>query len=589
MKINKILTLQVWVLLSLTACGGDSGDSSGIVNPPTQQQGSNTRSPQGINNDVSGRRNNARDRDGRDRFRLNLSGNRESRSYDGTSNNESNPTWGASFEHLKRIAPADYTDGVSSLAGSSRKSAREISNIIANQADGVSIPNTYNTTDFLWQWGQFLDHDLDLTDGSADEPNNIIVPSGDVFFDPSGTGTVLIPFNRAVYDPESGTGINNPREQENEITSFIDGSMIYGSSKERNDALRVGPESPLLATSENNLLPFNVDDLTNASGFVSDTTSLFLAGDIRANEQINLTAMHTLWVREHNRIARMLQQQNNGASVEEIYEATRRLVIAEIQKITYEEFLPALLGPNTMPDYQGYKEEINPSIFNEFSAAAYRLGHSAVSDTLLRLDASGEVIPEGNLLLRDAFFTGINLLKNEDDIDPIFRGLASQLHQAIDVKVVNNLRNFLFGAPGSGGFDLVSLNIQRGRDHGLSSYNETRAAMGLAKKTSFSQITSDSALQTALSEAYDSVDDIDLWVGGLAETPLVEQGSQLGELFTAINVKQFDDLRAGDRFWYENDLSNDEMDFIRNVTLAKVIRDNTNIGRELQDSVFYMP
>ena len=585
----KILKIAPFVLM-LSACGGsgspdestsDSNESGSIPatidttsDTDNIQISSRTRSPQGINNDIAERRNNARNRNGRDNFQTNQQGAREIRSYNGTSNNQANPTWGATFEHLLRIGESKYSDGVSSLAGASRKSARAISNLVSAQADGEYIPNTYNTTDFLWQWGQFIDHDIDLTDGGEDEPANILVPSGDTFFDPNGTGTIEIRFNRALFDHDTGTNNSNPREQENEITSYIDASMIYGSNEERNTALRVGANSPLLKTSANNLLPFNVNNLTNASGFVADTTSLFLAGDVRANEQLNLTVMHTLWVREHNRIATLLQQQNSGASIEEIYESARRLVIAEIQKITYEEYLPALLGANTLPAYEGYDEDINPGIYNEFGAATYRFGHSEVSDELLRVDASSSEIADGHVALRDAFFTGINLLKEENDIDPLLRGMALQLHQAIDLKVVNNLRNFLFGRPGSGGFDLVSLNIQRGRDHGLGSYNDTRVAMGLDRVTEFSQITSNTELQNSLREAYSSVNDVDLWVGGLAEDSLSVVGSQLGGLFTLINVKQFDELRAGDRFWYQNYLTNDESDFIENTTLATVIRNN---------------
>ena len=583
MKALKILPF----VLILSACGGAGPSEDTTTNNVNNQQGSRTRSSQGINDDNSERRNNARNRDGRGDFRPNRQGTREIRSYDGMSNNEANPTWGATFEHLQRIGDAKYSDGVSSLAGAARNSARTISNLVSAQTDGESIPNTFGTTDFLWQWGQFIDHDIDLTDGSADESSNISVPSGDAFFDPTSTGTVEISFNRAIHDPETGTNTSNPREQENEITSYIDASMIYGSSDERNTTLRVGADSPLLKTSSNNLLPFNVDNLTNASGFVTDTSTLFLAGDVRVNEQLNLTVMHTLWMREHNRIATLLLQQNNGASVEEIYQAARRLVIAEIQKITYEEYLPALLGANTMPSYEGYDEDTNPGIYNEFSAAAYRLGHSEVSDELLRVNASGAEIEDGHVPLRDAFFTGINLLKKENDIDPLLRGMALQQHQSIDIKVVNNLRNFLFGQPGSGGFDLVSLNIQRGRDHGLGSYNDTRVAMGLNRITKFSQITSNEELQEALEEAYTSVDDIDLWVGGLSETPLVTIGSQLGELFTLINVKQFDEVRTGDRFWYQRDLTNTERDFIDDATLASVIRNNTSIGNELQNNVFF--
>jgi hypothetical protein len=568
--------------------GGRDGDAEGERGgrPP---QGSTTRSPQGLNEDADRRRDDVVNRPGRGEFDENRRGGREVRTYDGTNNNRDNPTWGATFSHLQRIAPANYVDGVASMAGTDLKSAREISNLLVAQADGESIPNTYNTSDYLWQWGQFIDHDIGLTDGSTPEQENIIVPQGDVFFDPNGTGDSVIPFNRAIYDPDTGLSEDNVREQENEISSWIDGSMIYGSDDERNASLRVGPDSPFLATSEGDLLPFNQEALANANGFIPDPSLLFLAGDVRANEQAGLTAMHTIWVREHNRIATLLQERRPEASVEEIYEQARRLVIAEIQIITYDEYLPALLGADTMPEYEGYDPTVNPSIYNEFSAAAYRLGHSEVSDQFLRLEADGSSVEEGELLLREAFFSGHSLFTDYDDLDSLLRGLGGQLHQAIDIQVVNGLRNFLFGQPGSGGFDLVSLNVQRGRDHGLNSYSATRRAMDLRPPRRFSDITSDTSLQTALFNAYGEVENVELWIGGLAEDPLVEQGSQLGELFTAINVKQFDELRKGDRFWYERYLSPRELEMVEGVTLADVIRNNTNIGNELSDSVFYVP
>ena len=345
---------------------------------------------------------------------------------------------------------------------------------------------------------------------------------------------------------------------------------------------------PMMGLTINNLLPFNTSLSANANGFIRDPTTLFLAGDVRANEQAGLTAMHTLWVREHNRLARLLQSRFPEMPAEDIYQKARRLVIAEIQIITYDEYLPALLGKDTMPEYRGYNDRVNPTIYNEFSAAAYRFGHSEVSDTILRLNAGFEAVEEGPLSLRTAFFSGHSLFTEENDIDSLLRGMAAQAHQAIDIQVVNGLRNFLFGAPGAGGFDLVSLNIQRGRDHGLNSYNETRRAMNLRPARHFSDITDNTVLQTQLFNAYGTARNVELWTGGLAEDPMIEIGSQLGELFTAINVKQFDELRAGDRFWYERYLSPQELEMVHDITLAKVIKSNTQIGDELQDNVFFI-
>ena len=570
------------IVLRLTVTDARGASSSQDITVTIEDTGRRGASPQGIPDTSDDRRDRAR---GNRNGNRPMSESREVRTYDGTSNNVANPEWGATFEHLQRLGNADYEDGISALSGQERPSARAVSNSVSDQIEGTSISNTMNGTDFVWQWGQFMDHDIDLTDG-AEESADILVPEGDTDFDPSSTGAVVIPFNRALFDSTTGTDASNPREQENEITSWIDGSMIYGSDDDRNEALRV-TLTPFLSTSIGNLLPFNSDSLTNANGFVTDPTTLFLAGDIRANEQLGLTVMHTLFVREHNRIAERLMNDDPIAGADAIYERTRRLVIAKIQVITYDEWLPALVGPGAIPAYSGYDDSVNPTIFNEFSVAAFRLGHSMLNAQILRLDAAGDEIAGGHVDLKGAFFTGASILTNEDDLAPILRGFATQLHQEIDAKVVDDIRNFLFGAPGSGGLDLASLNIQRGRDHGVPGYNDTREALGLTRITQFGEITSDAELADALFDTYGDVNSIDLWVGGLSEDAVA--GSQLGELFQAILVQQFTALRDGDRFWWENDLDAAERDRVRDTTLAEIIRDNTSIGNEIQDNVFIAP
>ena len=159
--------------------------------------------------------------------------------------------------------------------------------------------------------------------------------------------------------------------------------------------------------------------------------------------------------------------------------------------ITYHDFIPALLGPNALPPYSGYKPDIDPSIANSFSTAAFRVGHTLLSATLRRLDANNQTI--GDLDLSQAFFNPTEI--SGAGIEPYLRGLASQIPQEVDCYLVDGVRNFLFGPPGAGGFDLASLNIQRGRDHGLPRYNQVRQDFGLAPKTTFAEITSDPDLQ----------------------------------------------------------------------------------------------
>jgi len=501
------------------------------------------------------------------------------RSIDGANNNISSPDMNTPHTQLVRIAPNAYSDGISALAGATRPNPRVVSNTVLAQAVSTQTPNA--ASDFLWQWGQFLDHDIDLTEGvPIPEPANIAIPAGDEYFDPNNNADVVLPFNRSIFDELTGIDVDNPRQQINEITGWIDASNVYGSDDERALALRTLDGTGKLKTSEGNLLPFNTAGLSNAGG-PSDT--LFIAGDVRANEQVGLTTMHTLFVREHNRLATRIARRQSSLSGDEIYQRARNTVAALMQVITYQEFIPVLLGPNALSEYSGYNPDVDASIRNEFSTAAYRLGHSLLSPQLLRLDRRGNEIAFGNLSLRDAFFSPGSII-DEGGIEPILRGLAKQACQDLDVLIIDDVRNFLFGLPGNGGFDLASLNIQRGRDHGLASYNDTRIALGLPPAASFSEISSDPDTQAKLAEAYSTVNDVDLWIGGLAEDKVKD--ALVGEVFLAILKDQFERLRDGDRFWYENSMSSREIRSIERTSLAQVIRRNTRIGREIQDNVF---
>ncbi len=494
---------------------------------------------------------------------------------DGTGNNPDHAEWGSAFSPLLRMAGADYADGLSEPGGADRPSPREISNAIV-AADGPK-PNSRYLTDILWLWGQFIDHDLDLTEPAHPaEDYSIKVPLGDAFFDPAGTGTATIALTRSLYMfDQSGV-----RQQMNQITAFLDGSMIYGSDAERAAALR-SFEGGRLKTSTGDLLPFNVEGLPNGGG---TSPTFFLAGDVRVNENAALSAMHTLWMREHNRLADEIARENRRLGDEEIYQRARSIVRAELQVITYNEFLPALLGRHALSEYAGYKPEVNPGITTEFSTAAYRLGHSFLSSVLHRLDENGDTIAAGNLSLHEAFFNPREI--EEHGIDSLLRGLASNLAQELDHQIVDDVRNFLFGPPGAGGFDLASLNIQRGRDHGLSSYNDTREALGLRRLEDFHELSSDPEVNAKFKQVYESVDDIDLWIGGLAEDHL--PGSSLGETFTAIVVDQFERLRDGDRFWYQNIFRGRQLRELESTTLAEVIERNTGINN-LQENVFFAP
>lgn len=513
------------------------------------------------------------------------------RSIDGKSNNLTHSEWGAAAGPIVRMTSNGYDDGISAPGGTSRTNPRVISNAIFDQT--VSIPNPYQISDFGWAFGQFMDHDLSLVNDNFSEPMTIPVPAGDPHFDPQNTGTAEIHMFRSVSDTTTGTSPSNPRAHINEITAWIDASNVYGSDMKRSIWLRTFADGKL-KTSAGNLLPFNTttgkyDDPIDpgAPQMIIEGTKLdkfFVAGDPRANEQPILTSLHTLFVREHNRLCDELKQANPTWNDEELYQHARKMVNGYIQAIAFEEWLPAL--GIVLPAYTGYNNSMNPNIMNVFSAAAFRLGHTLINDQLIRLDAQGDTLPSGSVTLKDAFFNPM-FLKDDGGIEPFFRGMATQAQQNFDTKVINSLRNFLFGPPGSGGLDLVSININRGRERGLADYNTIREDMGMAKATDFHDITSNSAVQIQLLSMYGSVDNIDPWVGMLAEDHV--SGAAIGPTIKTILMEQFHHLRDGDRYYYENDpmLSATEKQEIKTTRLQQIIHRNTEINN-LQDNVFFI-
>ena len=511
----------------------------------------------------------------------------EVRSINGIGNNEGNPVFGAVNDVQVRLSPATYNDGIGeplTTENSTRPNARVVSNELFAQDDVVA--DRLNLSDFTWVFGQFIDHDITLVHNNAAESLDIEVPADDLTFTP-GTS---IPMSRNAVVSGTGTEEGNPREYQNAITAFIDGSTVYGSTDEVANWLRTF-EDGKLKVSSNEMLPWNTKDLSfndvvDAEAPQMDNnggqlTKFYIAGDERANENPLLLAMHTLFVREHNRQCDIEKQAHPGWNDERLYQSARRIVIAEIQNIVYYEWLPAL-GLKLAP-YSGYKDNIAPRIFNEFSAAAFRMGHTLINSDIIRMTNEGNEVSGGNIQLRDAFFNP-SVVNLAGGVDPYLKGMATQVQQDFDCKVIDDVRNFLFGAPGQGGLDLAAININRGRDRGLGNYNELRRQLGLPIFTSFEQLT-DSPEDAATMEAiYNDIDNLDAWVGMLAENRA--EGALFGQVVSVIMERQFQILRDGDRFYFENDqFTADELAAIRKVTMRDIIMNNSSI-KLMQDEVF---
>ena len=528
------------------------------------------------------------------------------RTYDGTCNNFFFPLNGAAVTPFPRLLPAEYEDGISApvglgqaLSGDARSppwpSPRLISwKVVRNSSE--SAPS--GITHMVMQWGQFLDHDIDLSPvfdvecGCSHTRRCIPIPV-DVHDGMFGNDTVnsgkCLSFSRSIPACQLESAASLPRGQINQVTSFIDGSQVYGSSQELARSLRLMTGGLLKqggrAKSHKGNLPFQEE---RPEGGV---LPFFIAGDERANEQTGLTVMHTLWLREHNRIVRDLAAINPCWDDERLYQEARKIVAAQMQKISYDEFLPTIFGDymdTYVSKYSGYNPFVDASIPNSFAAAAYRFGHSLIRNQLLRLDENFTATAIGHLPLARAFFNPVAYFEGRGT-DYITRGLMVDISNPVDEFLNSVLTSKLFSKkPGELGGDLASLNIQRGRDHGLPSY---RSWQHYCQRVfpGHNATFGDSSTEQLLRQLYGEQgfrEGMDLWVGGLAEERL--PGAQVGPTNACILGVTFSRLRDGDRFWFESEyeFSAAQRSTLRQTSLARVVCQNGDSITRVTRDVF---
>lgn len=552
------------------------------------------------------------------------------RTYDGSCNNLRHTGWGKSNTPYTRLLPPDYEDGVSEVrktgvTGGILPNPRTVSLATIKWSEK---PDNKATV-MLMQWGQFIDHDLSLaattpmltpqgtsidccnrkllTDPKFKHPAciSILLPDDDPFYARFNVGCMNLVRNAP--SPPIGCRLR-AREQLNQLSHFIDGSMIYGNEEQQAFGLRQF-QGGLLKSSRingNEFLPF---DGRIGEGCILPTSGIrrgmrcFVAGDNRVNELTGLVTTHALFLREHNRVAKILWSLNPNWSDEKVYQEARRIVIAEIQHITYNEWLPLLLGPVIMRDFKlelsqtnggysiEYDQETDPSIINEFAGAAYRL-HSLVQGAFNFQTVDGQMIQQ--FKLRHIFNNPASLYR-EGNYDGCIHSMINDPSQSLDNHFSEELTNHLFQDTNSSfGMDLVTINIQRGRDHGIPGYNFFRQACGLSKIQSFRQLDNvmvDGAGQL-FSQLYSHVDDIDLFIAGNYEKKLKD--AMVGPVFACIIGEQFRRLKGGDRYWYENGnqagaFTPSQLSEIKHASLARIICDNSDSIERTQPLAFLRP
>ncbi|CAL4122234.1 unnamed protein product, partial [Meganyctiphanes norvegica] len=535
------------------------------------------------------------------------------RTADGSCNNIRNPHWGMSETPLRRLLPPKYEDGIrdpriTSVTGRPLPLVRRLSNSILidnNQPDP-------RFTLSVMQWAQFMDHDLTLTPFPETEEEGIrcctednnLLPESDLH---EGCFPIELPRDDGFFGPRRQTCMNfvrsnlavdhecrfGPVEQINVLTHWNDASTLYGQNQNDQNTLR-SFRNGLLRTSGNNLLPVTTEAAECEAP--SRGGDCYLAGDSRVNEQPGLALLHTIWVRQHNRIARQLQQLNPRWPDEAVFQETRRIIGAQITHITYNEWLPIIIGEEFMAQFgllplrsgfsSDYDPSINANINNEFQTAAFRFGHSLLQGILNLFSAQGST---STTRLRDNFMTA-HLIP--EFFDSFIRGLTRQAQQTFDNFVTQDVSNHLFQVPGQTfGMDLMSLNIQRGRDHAIGTYNEARELCGIGRATTFSDLTNTMLPRTVqrIQQLYASVDDIDMFVGGMSETSVL--GGILGPTFLCIVGDQFARLKKGDRYFYElggqaGSFKIEQLQEIRRTSWARILCDNSDNLDSVQPLAF---
>uniref|UniRef100_A0A3B4Z479 Thyroid peroxidase n=1 Tax=Stegastes partitus TaxID=144197 RepID=A0A3B4Z479_9TELE len=263
------------------------------------------------------------------------------------------------------------------------------------------------------------------------------------------------------------------------------------------------------------------------------------------------------------------------------------------QIITMRDYLPKIIGSESFQEfigpYRGYDPTVNPSAANVFATAAFRFGHGTVSPILPRLNESFQEHERFCHLRMHATFFSPWRIVNEGGIEPILRGMIGSAASVASSKmlVAEEVTERLILMNSVERMDLASMNMQRGRDHGLPGYNDWRKFCGLRRVRTLkdlAEVVGDYRVAEKVLNIYKHVDNIDVWLGGLLESLL--PGARTGPLFACLIGKQMKMIRDGDRFWWsaEGIFTQQQKNELLQFSLSRLICDNSDVGEVLPDS-----
>lgn len=401
-----------------------------------------------------------------------------------------------------------------------------------------------SSNDMVLQFGAFVVSDIMEKGGNSSEPfpvpcdgsltDFVYCPvTGQAF---NETDPVSIKVLRNAHKIVSNNQQQTYRATIDESTPFLDLSNIYGTSEDDVSNIR---------SFEGGRLAMDGDDLP-----VDKTPRKY-------NSSPGIFSYFVLFMRYHNRLADKYAAEHPALTDEEIFQEARRYNIAVYQSIVSESYLPTILG-NTLSVYRGYDPNMDPSIDEFFSSVSFRYAHSSTPHIVRVLDPDFQPTVQDPFFLRDVFRQPSpndvpSLIGRVGGIEPILRGMTTVAMKATDPSFVDDIN--LWAEATS------VVDIQRARDVGIPPYNQLLRMIDMSPLGDMGELVGDNAeMLDIMNELYSGdIQKVDAYVGVLFEQKKLSMLDLMGPIFTNSIKDQFERIRSGDRLWYQDNFSEEEI------------------------------
>ncbi|XP_022170843.1 peroxidase-like isoform X2 [Myzus persicae] len=529
-----------------------------------------------------------------------------------------NPLWGSSETPYIRVSEAAYHDGDHEVRkqcnGSLLPTPRKVQlKLFLKKSDDSPDSNNYH----LSQFGQWVTHDITLLPPDSSGPKECCsVPIDEI--NSNSPYQCQLPIELPEDDPVHGrhdgktcmefrramTAANNfncsitPQIPMNQATSFIDASQLYGHKLDKANSIRSFNGGRLLTDviNENEYCPLRKRKGSLVCDGRDNVDVCFEAGDPRINQHLGLTSYSVVFTRFHNVVADKLQKINKQWPDEKVFQEARKILGAVNQIIVYRDYLPILLGKSFTKRVgldlcqnrrTKYNSSIIPQLTIAFVGGAFRVPHTTVASYYNYVDKDYEIVDSVKL---NEWMSKPDPLVKDSKFDEIVRGMTTSAGRFHAPSYNYLISNFMFHNHKNGDTDLLSVDIQRGRDVGLPSYIKMREWCGLPEICSFEELSSFVSKDDLdkLKELYVSVKDIDLLVGALLEPPV--DGGTVGPTAQCIIADVFHRVRFCDRFFFDvrgqpGSYSEAQLDKLKQFNLGLIICATTKLD-EVPNNIF---